>query len=76
MLQWRTISSAAAAGMSPSRPCTRASAASTSRYFCVRFSSDQTRRIVSVAKMFPKIAESTMVDGIRLLSGEKSRHIR
>ena len=37
-----TISSAASCGMMPSSPCTLASAASMSRYFAVRFSSDQT----------------------------------
>ncbi len=69
--QWRAISAAASAGIRPSRPCTRASAASTSRYFWVRFSSDHTPRISPVEKMFPKIAESTTVDGMPLLSGEK-----
>src|SRR6266542_152377 len=64
IVQWRTISSAASLGMMPSRPCTRASAASMSRYFCVRFSSDQTLRMGSLLKMSPKTAESMMVDGM------------
>ena len=46
--QWRAISSAASFGMMPSRPCAFASAASKSRYFWMRFSSDHTARIVSV----------------------------
>src|SRR5919202_3488572 len=63
-LQFRTISSAASCGMMPRRACTRASAASMSRYFWVRFSSDQTARIASVLKMSPKIAESMIVAGM------------
>ena len=62
--QWLTISSAASCGMRPSRPCTLASAASMSRYFWVRFSSDQTWRIASLLKMPWKMAESMMVDGM------------
>src|SRR2546425_4014034 len=63
-VQCFTISSAASFGMMPSRPCTRASAASMSRYFCVRFSSDQTLRIASALKMSPKMLESMIVDGM------------
>src|SRR6185295_7543882 len=59
--QWLTISSAASCGIRPRRPCTRASAASMSRYFCVRFSSDHTWRISSLEKMPWKMAESMMV---------------
>src|SRR5882672_7129103 len=62
--QLRAISFAAACGMMPSLPCTRASAASMSRYFWVRFSSDQTRRISAVLKMSPKMAESMSVEGM------------
>src|SRR5439155_16107364 len=50
--------------MIPSRPCTRASAPSMSRYFCVRLSSDHTLRMASLLKKSPKIAESMMVDGM------------
>ena len=62
--QWLTISSAASCGIRPSRPWTLASAASMSRYFCVRFSSDQTWRISSLEKMPWKMAESMMVAGM------------
>ena len=62
--QWLTISSAASCGISPIRPCTLASAASVSRYFWVRFSSDQTWRIASVLKMPWKMAESMRVDAM------------
>src|SRR5438309_1893534 len=62
--QWLTISSAASCGMRPSRPWTLASAASMSRYFCVRFSSDQTWRISSLEKIPWKIAESMTVAGM------------
>ena len=64
------ISSAASAGISPSSPCTLASADSTSRYFAVRFSSDHTSRIASVAKMPWKMAESMIVDGMAVLRSE------
>ena len=64
------ISSAASAGISPSSPCTLASAASMSRYFAVRFSSDQTSRMRRVAKMPWKMAESMMVDGMAVLRSE------
>ncbi len=56
-----SISSAASCGMMPSRACARASAASKSRYFCTRFSSENTRRIASVEKMLRNTAESMMV---------------
>ena len=62
--QWLTISSAASCGIRPRRPCTLASAASMSRYFCVRFSSDHTWRISSLEKMPWKMAESMMVAGM------------
>src|SRR6266700_6760409 len=64
MSQLRMISAAASAGMMPSRPCTVASAFSISTYFAVRFSSDQTRRVASVLKMFPKMVESTTDTGM------------
>ena len=63
--QWRTISAAAFFGMMPSLPCARASAASKSRYFCTRFSSDHTARIAGVVKMSRNTAESRIVEGIR-----------
>ena len=66
--QWLTISSAASCGINPRRPCTLASADSMSRYFCVRFSSDQTWRIASVLKMPWKIAESMMVEAMMCVS--------
>src|SRR5450432_4123178 len=62
--QLATISSAASGGMIPRRACTRASAASMSRYFRVRFSSDHTARMASVRKMLPKMAESMIVEGM------------
>ena len=62
-----TISSAASCGMRPRRACTRASAASMSRYFCVRFSSDQTARIASVVKMPWKMLESMMLAAMVVL---------
>ena len=61
-----TISAAAFFGMIPSRACARASAASKSRYFCTRFSSDHTPRIAGVVKMSRNTAESRMVEGIRV----------
>ncbi len=64
IVQCFTISSAASFGMMPSPPCTRASAASMSRYFWVRFSSDHTWRIGSALKMSPNMAESMIVEGI------------
>src|SRR3979490_2824354 len=63
-LQLRTISAAAFPGMMPSRACTRARAASMSRYLRVRFSSDHTWRMASVLKTLPKMAESMMVAGM------------
>src|SRR2546425_4699029 len=63
-LQLRTISAAAFPGMMPSRACTRARAASMSRYLRVRFSSDHTWRMASVLKRLPKMAESMMVAGM------------
>ena len=51
-------------GMMPSRACARASAASKSRYFCTRFSSDHTWRIAGVVKMSRKTEESRKVDGM------------
>ena len=70
--QWLTISSAASFGIRPIRPWTLASAASMSRYFCVRFSSDQTWRISSLEKMPWKMAESMMVAGmVDSLSGSE-----
>src|SRR5690242_15887387 len=65
--QCLTISSAASFGMMPSRACTVARAASISRYFWMRFSSEKTRRIASVEKMSRKIAESSAVAGMRVL---------
>ena len=50
--------------MMPSRACARASAASNSRYFCTRLSSEKIRRIASVEKMLRKTAESMAVAGI------------
>ena len=35
-----------------------------SRYFWVRFSSDHTARMASVLKILPKMAESTIVEGM------------
>src|SRR6187399_1331514 len=71
--QWLTISSAASFGIRPIRPWTLASAASMSRYFCVRFSSDHTWRISSLEKMPWKMAESMMVAGMMgSLSGERN----
>ncbi len=58
------ISSPASFGMMPSRACARASAASKSRYFWMRFSSENTRRIASVEKMSRNMAESMVVDGM------------
>src|SRR6266480_746003 len=63
-LQLRTISAAAFPGMMPSPACTRARAASMSRYLRVRFSSDHTWRMASVLKRLPKMAESMMVAGM------------
>src|SRR5216683_1270877 len=59
-LQLRTISAAAFPGMMPSPACTRARAASMSRYLRVRFSSDHTWRMASVLKT----AESMRVAGM------------
>src|SRR5438128_5435280 len=70
-VQFFTISSAASAGMIPSRAWTRASAASMSRYFCVLFSSEKTLRIAAVEKILPKIAESMIVEGISLAPMER-----
>src|SRR4249919_1222463 len=67
--QWRTISAAASFGMMPSLACARASAASKSRYFCTRFSSENTSRIGSVVKMSRNTAESRIVEGIRISCG-------
>ncbi len=67
--QWRTISAAAFFGMMPSLPCARASAASKSRYFCTRFSSENTFRIAGVVKMSRNTAESRIVEGIRVSWG-------
>src|SRR3954447_132964 len=64
MVQFLTISSAASCGMMSSRAWTRARAASISRYFWVRFSSDHTVRMASVLKILPKMAESTIVEGM------------
>src|SRR3954451_23410083 len=64
MVQFLTISSAASWGMISNRAWTRASAASMSRYFWVRFSSDHTARMASVLKMLPNMAESTIVEGM------------
>src|SRR5499433_1034160 len=57
--QWRRISSHAFCGMMPRRAWTHASAASTSRYFWMRFSSPKMRRIGSVENMSRKIPELT-----------------
>src|SRR5215467_3025673 len=57
--QWRRISSHAFCGMMPRRAWTHASAASTSRYFWMRFSSAKMRRIGSVENMSRKIPELT-----------------
>src|SRR5215831_4687939 len=64
------ISSQAFCGMMPSRAWARARPASKSRYFWIRFSSENTRRIGSVEKMSRKTAESMAVVGIRDLSEE------
>src|SRR5436190_5934585 len=64
IVQCFTISSAASFGMMPRRLWTRASAASMSRYFCVRFSSDHTVRMAWALKMSPKMVESMIVDGM------------
>src|SRR3981081_3863076 len=61
MSQLATISSPASRGMMPSRPCTFASVFSTSKFFAVLFSSDQTKRMSSVLKMLPKMDESMML---------------
>src|SRR5262245_4691939 len=53
--------------MMPSLACARASAASKSRYFCTRFSSENTFRIASVVNMSRNTAESRIVAGIRAL---------
>ena len=50
--------------MMPSLACARASAASKSRYFCTRFSSDQISRIAGVVKMSRKMEESKIVEGM------------
>src|SRR5215469_16446279 len=63
--QCLTISSQACCGMMPSRAWARARAASKSRYFWIRFSSENTRRIASVEKISRNTAESTAVAGIR-----------
>ena len=63
-LQCLTISSQAFCGMILSRACARASAASKSRYFCTRFSSDHTWRMAGVVKMSRNTAELRMVEGI------------
>src|SRR6185503_12390229 len=63
-LQLRWISAAAFSGMMPRRPCTRARAASMSRYLRVRFSSDHTWRIASVPKILPKMVESMTLAGM------------
>ena len=64
--QCLTISVAASCGMIFSRACAFASAASKSRYFCTRFSSDHTARIAGVVKMSRNTAESRIVEGIRV----------
>ncbi len=64
--QCLTISSAAACGMIFRRPCAFASAASKSRYFCTRFSSDQTSRMASVVKTLRKTWESKIVAAMKL----------
>src|SRR5215472_416259 len=58
------ISLAASAGMMPSSAWTRASATSMSRYFWMRFSSDQIARMASVLKISRKIRESIAVEPI------------
>jgi hypothetical protein len=57
--------------MMPSPACTRASAASISRYLRVRVSSDHTARIASLLKIPLKIVESIML--ARILFPFKSR---
>src|SRR5262245_42211285 len=52
--------------MIPKRACARASAASKSRYFCTRFSSENTCRMLSVVKILRNTAESRMVEGIEI----------
>src|ERR1051325_3308383 len=59
------ISSQAFCGMMPSRAWARARPASKSRYFWIRLSSENTRRIASVEKMSRKTAESMAVVGIQ-----------
>src|SRR4029077_6080570 len=70
--QCSRISSQAFCGMMPSRACARARPASKSRYFWIRFSSENTRRIASVEKMSRKTAESMAVVGIQEPFGEGS----
>jgi hypothetical protein len=71
--QWRQISSAASFGMMPSRACERASAASKSRYFCTRFSSENTLRIASVEKMSRNTVESINDAGMGIFLPERRR---
>src|SRR5664279_5545782 len=63
-LQCLTISSQASCGMIFSLAWARANAASKSRYFCTRFSSENTLRIAGVVKMSRNTAESSRVEGI------------
>ena len=74
--QCLTISSQASCGMMPSLACATASAASKSRYFCTRFSSDHTTRMGSVVKILRNTAESRIVEGIGgLLPAKFAAHI-
>ena len=64
--QCLTISSAASCGMIFNLAWAFASAASKSRYFCTRFSSDHTFRMASVVKTLRNTWESKMVAAMKL----------
>src|SRR5665647_2796062 len=72
--QCLTISSQACCGMIFNLAWARASAASKSRYFCTRFSSENTARIAGVVKMSRNTAESRRVEGITGLPGNVGGH--
>ena len=65
-LQTRVISTAASLEMMPSDAWARARAASQSRYFWVRNSSDHMRRISALLNMPAKTSESIALAGMSL----------
>ena len=63
------IATAAAAGMIPMRPCTRASAASTSSMRCRKARSSNTARIASLPYSVPNTGLSAKFTGMALPPG-------